>query len=508
MGLKRGQNGKGSGVQRGAPCAEHQVSLKRPDGYYMVDNEMVTVFAPLVGPFAFGVYSLLKQRSFLKEEKDRAISLAGIALLMGMSKESAGAAVRTLRQYGLVEQYSSTASNTPPRYEVVHAKDALALRPEYRTQADAILQGAKAKCRPQGGLVGDAQKEPQNPQLRAKSRTRVTTHRGRDVGRTAGEIQDAAGRNVGRSQAKCRTPNKEEGSKGSKNKDKEQPTLPSLGGRAERRSVLDAARGRRGDHGKDTDLEAGDEEQTMQSGADDDAQGEFPDTGAKGGGGFVEAQAPAHRAARVSAGPGVGEYATHPESEQLRGGGRSQAGVRQNERSTGLTPVRETLVGILLDLKKRPTVEERPVVAIETEMGLDDAIEIFGGEGGEEAEVETVSGHPLHDGPRDPRKNVRWFLEDLHDQFARQFGMPQGVVKTRGAGWEDPLSAWQRCFEHVSIGDVEAAEGSDAGLVVTLLTPRPKDLADGLVKYKAKVQMAMKKAFGREVQLVPRSEAA
>lgn len=111
----------------------------------------------------------------------------------------------------------------------------------------------------------------------------------------------------------------------------------------------------------------------------------------------------------------------------------------------------------------------------------------------------SVASEPVH--------AARIFLDELHDEFARSFSAPPAMAKARD-NWEDPLAAWTRCFEHVRVGSVEAAEGRDTELVVILETPKPRDLKDGLEKYKAKVANAMKKAFGREVQLVPRLEAA
>lgn len=113
--------------------------------------------------------------------------------------------------------------------------------------------------------------------------------------------------------------------------------------------------------------------------------------------------------------------------------------------------------------------------------------------------VEQAAGEPIAAG--------RIFLEELHDEFARAFSAPQSVAAKRD-GFEDPLQAWQRCFEHARVASVEAAEGRDSDYVVILETPKPRDLADGLTKYKAKVSSAMKKSFGREVQLVARLEAA
>lgn len=179
----------------------HDVSLKRPDGYYMVDNEMVEVFAPVIGIYAFGVYHLLKARAF-KKESERAISLAGISQALGISKDAASAAIATLRKTELVKQYSSAGSNVAPRYEVAHAKDVLAEHPEYAQ----VAQGRPA------------------------IRTRVKTVRGRNSGRAADGIQDADSLNSGRAKPEFRTPNKEEGKEGKKKVKVHTPLPPSRGG--------------------------------------------------------------------------------------------------------------------------------------------------------------------------------------------------------------------------------------------------------------------------------------
>jgi hypothetical protein len=118
-----------------------------------------------------------------------------------------------------------------------------------------------------------------------------------------------------------------------------------------------------------------------------------------------------------------------------------------------------------------------------------------------------VKPKPVEKAAVGPIVMARSFLEELHDEFARVFGAPPSTAKAR-ENWEDPQQAWLRCFDHVRVASVESAEGRDSDYVVVLETPRPRDLQDGLVKYKAKVSSAMKKAFGREVQLVPRMEAA
>ena len=100
---------------------------------------------------------------------------------------------------------------------------------------------------------------------------------------------------------------------------------------------------------------------------------------------------------------------------------------------------------------------------------------------------------------------AREFLLCLYDEFAKHYGMSTQAAQTKNPNWEDPLAAWKRCFDHVSVADCEMSE-NDVPLL-TLATPQPHDLADGLSKYSVKVKQAMKKAFGREVQLQPRLEA-
>lgn len=188
-------------MKKGPEKAVHDVSLKRPDGYYMVDNEMVEVFAPVIGIYAFGVYHLLKARAF-KKESERAISLQGISQAMGISKDSAAAAVATLRKVGLVTQYSSASVNAPPRYEVAHAKDVLAENPDFARLA----------------------------QEHTTIRTLTRPKRGRNAGRAADGMQDADSRKSGRRHTTFRTPNKEEGIEGKKERKQDTPLPPSRGG--------------------------------------------------------------------------------------------------------------------------------------------------------------------------------------------------------------------------------------------------------------------------------------
>ena len=121
---------------------------------------------------------------------------------------------------------------------------------------------------------------------------------------------------------------------------------------------------------------------------------------------------------------------------------------------------------------------------------------------------------PLHDGlesiglviarqaPTSPLiHQARSFLQLLHDEFFNRAQAPPG----NRSNWEDPRTAWNRCFEHVRVADCEVM---DTTPLVVLETPKPRDLADGLNRYAKTVTVAMKKAFGREVQLRPRLEAA
>lgn len=355
----------------------HEVSLKRPDGWYSADNEMVTVFAPLIGPYAFSVYHLLKQRSFLDVEK-RAISLLGISEALTISKDSAGNALETLKQFYLIEELPATATNKPPRYEVVHAKDALVAHPEIRTWLEAS-QCKKSEARIlKSGRNKKTEDFPQNPQSHPEFRTRVKTKRILKSGRSASEIQDGDGRNSGRSHPEFRMLNKEEVLKDKVQIQDNTPLPPLQGGE------------------------------------------------------------------------------TNPSEAQEK--------PRKNyDIVSGIPPIRDILAGMMQDFK------------------------------GEK------SGAAVPD-DRSPRQLALIFLDELHEQFARAFS-----VQKKGIDWEDPLEAWQRCFDHVRVGEVEA---DGAQWVVILETPRPKDLVVGLVKYRAKVQLAMKQAFGREVQLVPRLEAA
>jgi hypothetical protein len=339
----------------------------------------------------------------------------GISRALSISKESARAAIATLREVGLVEMHSSPAINKPPRYEVVHAKDVLAARPEYRTQ-----------------------KNPHFPQAQAKSRTRVKTHGRRDIGHGAGEIQDADTRNLGRQQAKSRTPNKEEEFK-ERRKEQDTTTLPSF--RERGYFPLEA-------QDCESQNQAAAETRMVRHGAEVEPVVGCTDGGRAGGAGGRRAEVadPGRMAqAQPSATPG--------------------ARLAQD----GLTQVRDTPAEMLRD---------------------------FVGEKSPTPPAEPTREHT-------PRELATFFLQYLHDLFP--IGNGNAMAKTRGETWEDPYEAWMRCFDHVHVGGVEM-DGTK--LVVILETPRPNDLLSGLVKYRVKVQLAMKKAFGREVQLVPRLEAA
>lgn len=387
---------------------QHQVSLKRPDGFYTADNELVEVFAPEIGIYAFGVYHLLKQRAF-KREEERGISLLGISRGLAISKESAGAAIATLCQVGLVEMHPSLAVNKPPRYEVVHAKDVLEARPEYRTR-----------------------EYPQLPQEQAKSRTRVKTHSRRNVGRAVGEIQDAGRRNVGRQQAKSRTPNKEEELKKEEYKQDRYPPTPQGGWNEPKRQKR----------------ETKNPKATADGVVRRRAGVEPADHGGELGGGLSSRLAGSVDALELGGQP----PADRPATRQTAAAARPEP---------GMTAVREVLGTLARDL------------------GLDP---------------------PDPPDRANPREQATWFLQKLRNQFATGFLLAQ----RRGSDWEDPYTAWKRCFDHVTVGEVEA-DGEQ--WVVVLETAQPRDLADGLVKYRAKVQLAMRQAFGREVQLVPRLEA-
>lgn len=400
---------------------QHQVSLKRPDGWYSADNEMVTVFAPLIGPYAFSVYHLLKQRSFLEEDK-RGISHLGISEALTMSKDSVGNALATLKQFYLLEELPPVSTNKPPRYEVIHAKDALGSHPEIRTWLAAELC-KKPKTRIlKSGRDKQAKEVPQFPQSHPEIRTRVRTKRVLKSGRSAGEIQDGDGRNSGHGHPEIRTPNKEEVLK-EKVQEQDRAPLPPVGGIHQPIEDQDF----------ETQNEAAVADGVVWCGekvlaAVDLGHRRSPDR-----------QPPANLQAAPAA--------------------KTPAATGTRLAADGLTPVRDTLAGLLNNLKADKPADERT-----------------------------------------PRELAAFFLQYLHEQFANAF-----TVQKPGTDWEDPYQAWMRCFDHVRVGDVEA-DGNQ--MVVLLETPNPKDLVAGLTKYRAKVQLAMTKAFGREVQLVPRLEAA
>lgn len=108
-------------------ATERQIEpvMKRPDGWYSADNELIDVLAAEIGIYALGVYHLLKRRSFLGEQS---ISLRGIGDLLGISKNAAAGAVVRLKKVGLVEERDALGRNLPIRYVVCHAKDVLAAR--------------------------------------------------------------------------------------------------------------------------------------------------------------------------------------------------------------------------------------------------------------------------------------------------------------------------------------------------------------------------------------------
>lgn len=419
----------------------HQVTTRRPDGFYTVDNEMVTVFAPVIGIYAFGVYHLLKQRAYMKDEEQRAISIEAIAVYMAISKDSAGAAIATLRQAGLVNVYGSGALNKSPRYELEHPKDVVASHPELRIQANAKFTKKLPASHPEIRMrqVGNPQ-SPQNPQGHPEFRMRVKTSRIRNSGCDVSVIQDGDVPDSGHEHPDFRMPNKEEEVKEGKKIKDITPLPPSRGG----------------GHNPSFDHER----QTT------------PTTGlARAEHSRIDGE-PMAAAVPVGCGPANAEAVAKNESRNRQKADRFGGRDRNLD---GMSSAGEVLAKLLSSDAAARIVE--PDMEAPTE--------------------EDVS--------RDARVLGRWFLQTLRDQFAIAFGAP--LAKNR-PGWEDPLEAWNRCFDHVSIGDVEVPEGAATGLVVYLLTPKPRDLASGLEKYKTKVQIAMRKAFGREVQLVPRLETA
>lgn len=156
---------------------DEKLALKRPDGWYAADNELIDVLASEIGIYALGVYHLLKRRAFLK---DPDISLRGISKALTISTDSAAAAIATLKRAGLVEERPALGPNLPLRYIVAHAKDVLAAR----------------------AAAGN----PPRPEIR----TRVKTMRVLNKGHHASENKDGGERNSGQQRPGIRTPNKEE----------------------------------------------------------------------------------------------------------------------------------------------------------------------------------------------------------------------------------------------------------------------------------------------------------
>lgn len=464
---------------------KHDVSLKRPPGWYGADNEMVTVFAPKIGPYAFSVYHLLTQRAFLKE-KDRSISQGGIARAMGMSKEAAANALLTLKNYHLVEELPALAPNKPLRYEVVHAKDVLAAQPEFHPQNEGA----------------------QFPQEQPEYQLRAKRIRSRNSSRAVDGIPSDTGKDSSHDRAEFQPPNKEEVLKDRRQEQDSTPLPPRGGGNSE---VCDEAT----NETAATDATTRGNTRMAESRTEAEAADQQARPGALGKGheGSVSAESGDRRNSRADSPAAIGgldetsnekavaddlvrrssqvlatvagvtrgfetrvdERANVSGVATLDAANRQcQAPARQGPRLSrdGLTPVAASLSDLYRDLLDK-TLPNRVIVNVS-------------------------------DPDRTPRQLAHIFLQELHEQFASAYGISPTVAKGKGSTWEDPHTAWMRCFEHVGVGEIEA--DGDAWVVV-LETRKPRDLADGLTKYAAKVQLAMKKAFGREVQLVPRLEA-
>lgn len=421
----------------------HQVSNKRPDGFYAVDNEMVEVFAPLVGIYAFGVYHLLRQRAY-RSEDDRAISIQGIAQAMAISKDAATAAIDTLRKVGLLEMHSSTRPNTSPKYVVVHPKDALAANPE-------IVHS--------------------HPEIRIKTNVKRILK----SGRVASCNQDEGRRKSGHSHPEIRIPNIEEEFKEERKEQDTNPLPPFQGGErlsdeqadkpASRPTESDFKTSPRGDGLGDAEPAGGD-----RAGRDETA---------------IAGPAAPQTTAAVE----VAVDETEDETPMAHGLVR---GVHETLPDSG----RECLLAADTS-DPAPATVGAPAARHSPQLSRDRKTVV-------EATLASLVGlraPVVEEEEATPRQLAQIFLQELHQQFATAYGMSSNLPK--GPNWEDPYEAWMRCFDHVRIGDIEA--DGEAWMVV-LETRRPKDLASGLEKYRPKVQIALRKAFGREVQLVPRLE--
>lgn len=429
----------------------HQVSNKRPDGFYAVDNEMVEVFAPLVGIYAFGVYHLLRQRAY-RSEDDRAISIQGIAQAMAISKDAATAAIDTLRKVGLLEMHSSTRPNTSPKYVVVHPKDALAANPEIARS---------------------------HPEIRIKTNAKRILK----SGRSASCNQDEGRRKSGHSHPEIRMPNIEEEFKEERKEQDTNPLPPFQGG-----------------EGLDSDF-SGQPPKTpttrLASSEHSRTDGErTPDR--SGGSGPANAEA-------VAKNDGQTQQEAELAAVDLKNQGEFDETEDETPMAHGLVrSVHETLPDggrerlLAADPSDpAPAAVGAPAARHSPQLSRDRKTVV-------EATLASLVGLKapvVEEEEATPRQLAQMFLQELHQQFATAYGMSSNLPK--GPNWEDPYEAWMRCFDHVRIGDIEA--DGEAWMVV-LETRRPKDLASGLEKYRPKVQIALRKAFGREVQLVPRME--
>lgn len=178
-----------SDVKRPGETA-NEVRQKRPKGFYISDNELVDQLAAEIGIYAFGVYHLLMRKA---EDRDGAkVSQRDIRELLGISTDSARAAIATLKNAGLVEEVASERPEDPPMYLINHAKDVLADR------------RAAGKLSPQAGTRVKTR--------RVKNGVRNSGHEGgedgvRNSGQVGGENQDAGARNSGQPRPEIGTPN-------------------------------------------------------------------------------------------------------------------------------------------------------------------------------------------------------------------------------------------------------------------------------------------------------------
>jgi hypothetical protein len=180
----------------GPKKSTHTVVMRRPDGWYSADNEMIDMAAE-IGINAFGVYHLLKSRLW---RADPQLGVRDIAAKLGIGKDAAAIALRRLKLAGLARELPRKGVNSPARYELEHAKDVLQAR----------MQSA-FPC-------------PSNQTQDVDARVPQTRHRGK---KSVSLKPDTA---VPETRHRClstRTPNKEEGIR---NKDKYYPLTPASGG--------------------------------------------------------------------------------------------------------------------------------------------------------------------------------------------------------------------------------------------------------------------------------------